>query len=147
MGSGGHDIQRCCFLRPHLENTGPWRCSPAFPGDSLGSVCAGGWALRVHRFSKAFTKRRSVCFVCWAQSVYFVLNMRMSPPHLCSALGGGRRRLLQAVLHLLCSPVLLALASSHTRAEEFRGRDHTVGWAWTCHLCLLSRVSAANTVQ
>lgn len=63
------------------------------------SVLGGGHS--EHRFSKAFTKRRSVCFVCWAQSVYFVLNTRMSPPHLCSALGGGRRRLLQAVLHLL----------------------------------------------
>lgn len=118
MGSGGHDIQRCCFLRPHLENTGPWRCSPAFPGDSLGSVYAGGWALRVHRFSKAFTKRRSVCFVCWAQSVYFVMNTRMSPPHLCSALGGGRRRLLQAVLHLL---VLTGAAGFGLFSHQDRG--------------------------
>ena len=121
-------------MRTRVRGGAPQR----FLETHLGTVCVG-----VPRFSKAFTKRRSVCFACWAPERLFCYeheNVSTAPLQ-----RSGRRPAVSLAGHFASACAhRCCLASSPTRAEEFQGRDHMVGWAWTCHLCLLSQVSAGK---
>lgn len=101
MGSAGHEIQRCCFLRPHLENTGFWRCSTASPGVSLGTVCAGGGHSESTGFLRPLLREEVFALHAGHENVFFVMSTRVRPLHLCSVLGEGQQCLLRAILHLL----------------------------------------------